>query len=100
MGKNITIKSNHKNYIESWLNVGSKYEISIKDLAKKIALKCGYKGRVIWDNSKPDGTPRKKLDISKLTNLGWQAKTNLDIGISKTIEAYSNEKKSGKLRLF
>ena len=92
-------KGNEDKDIASWLNVGSKYEISIKDLAQKIALKCGYEGNIIWDNSKPDGTPRKKLDISKLSSLGWDAKTNLDVGISKTIEAYNYEKKSGKLRL-
>ena len=74
-------------------------EISIKDLAHKIAIKCGYEGKVIWDDSKPDGTPRKKLDISKLSSLGWQAKTSLDEGISKTIDAYNIEKNSGKLRI-
>ena len=47
-----------------WLNVGSKEEISIKELAYKIANKVGYKGNISWDISKPDGTPRKKLDIS------------------------------------
>ncbi len=91
-----------KNYIKddlSWLNVGSKYEISIKDLAQKIALKCGYSGKIIWDESKPDGTPRKKLDISKLSSLGWEAKTNLDDGISKTLESFVKEKNSEKLRL-
>ena len=95
--QDIKSKTNDNNL--SWINVGSKYEISIKDLAQKIALKFGYKGNIIWDNSKPDGTPRKKLDISKLSSLGWDAKTNLDIGISKTIEAYTDEKKSNKLRL-
>ena len=91
-----------ENYIKddlSWLNVGSKYEISIKDLAQKIALKCGYTGKIIWDESKPDGTPRKKLDISKLSSLGWEAKTNLDDGISKTLESFVKEKNSEKLRL-
>ena len=90
-------KNNKDN--SSLINLGSKYEISIKDLAQKVALKCGYEGKIIWDKSKPDGTPRKKLDISKLSSLGWDAKTNLDVGISKTIEAFNNEKKSGKLRL-
>ena len=68
-------------------------------MALKIKEVVGYPGELIFDDTKPDGTPRKKLDISKLSSLGWEAKTNLDVGISKTIEAYNNEKKSGKLRL-
>ena len=71
----------------NWLNVGSKFEISIKDLASKIANIIGYKGEIEWDKNKPDGTPRKKLDTSKLSLLGWEAKTNLDVGILKTINS-------------
>tara|TARA_B100001057_G_scaffold425050_1_gene448200 strand:+ start:1640 stop:2656 length:1017 start_codon:yes stop_codon:yes gene_type:complete len=73
------------------LNVGSEYEISIKNLAIKISEALGYKGEILWDKSKPDGTPRKKLDISKLKKLGWEASTNLDEGITKTIKAYKRE---------
>lgn len=70
----------------NWLNVGSNFEISIKDLALKIANIIGYEGKIEWDLSKPDGTPRKKLDTTKLNNLGWEAKTNLDDGILQTID--------------
>ena len=72
----------------NWLNIGSDYEISIKDLAFMISEIVGYKGKIIWDKSKPDGTPRKKLDSSRINNLGWTASTNLDEGIRKTIESY------------
>ena len=46
-----------------------------------------YKGEIIWDNSKPDGTPRKLLNIDKISSLGWRAKTSLDEGIKKTIKS-------------
>ena len=54
-----------------WLNVGSNFEITIKDLAEKISAIIGYEGEIIWDKSKPDGTPRKKLDNSQINKLGW-----------------------------
>ena len=82
-----------------WLNVGSNYEISINDLAQKIAKIIGFKGTIIWDKEKPDGTPRKKLDTSQINNLGWEAKTNLDFGIKKTFECFKNELNSKTIRL-
>ena len=81
------------------LNVGSKFEISIKDLAHKIAEIVGYDGNIFWDNEKPDGTPRKKLDTSKMSKLGWEAKTDLDTGIKLTLNAYKNELKNKKIRI-
>ena len=63
-------------------------DISIKQLAKKIADYSGFKGEIIWDNSKPDGTPKKQLDISKITQLGWYPKITLDDGIKQTINLY------------
>ena len=75
-----------------WLNVGSDDEISIKELAMLISDLVDYNGKIFWDNTKPDGTPRKKLDISRLKKLGWISKTSLKIGIKKTIEAYKKEK--------
>tara|TARA_B100000242_G_C43043542_1_gene486956 strand:+ start:418 stop:1434 length:1017 start_codon:yes stop_codon:yes gene_type:complete len=80
------------------LNVGSKYEISIKDLAKKISDFLGFKGEIIWDKSKPDGTPRKKLDTKKLKKLGWVASTSLNKGINLTIASYRNEIINRKIR--
>ena len=73
------------------LNVGSGEEISIKDLSNKVAKASLYEGEIEWDLSKPDGTPRKKLDISRLSKMGWNAKIKLDIGIEQTIsEQYKN----------
>lgn len=63
------------------VNLGSGQELSIRELTEKVAAIIGYKGRIEWDTSKPDGTPRKLLDISKLTALGWTYKTELEAGI-------------------
>ena len=87
-----------ENY-NSWINVGSKDEVSIKELSKKISNACGFEGEIIWDTNKPDGTPRKKLDTSKINRLGWQAKINLDEGIKLTLEAYKKEMKKNILRV-
>ena len=77
----------------NFLNVGTGVDLSIKDLASKIADKVGYKGRITWDTSKPDGTPKKLLDISRIKSLGWQPTISLDNGISKTVELYENLQK-------
>ena len=69
-------------------NVGSSEEISIKNLAIKIQKIIGYKGKILWDNSKPDGTPRKLLDSSLISQLGWRSKINLDEGIRLTYEDF------------
>ena len=67
------------------LNIGTGNEISIKHLALKIANLTNFKGEIIWDSSKPDGTPKKLLDVSRLKNLGWESKINLEDGIKSTI---------------
>jgi len=73
----------------SFLNVGTGYDIKIKDLAKKIAFFAGFKGEIKWDKTKPDGTPRKLLDIGRINALGWEPKIELDYGIKKTINDFS-----------
>jgi len=75
----------------NWMNVGSKFEVSIKDLANKIATIVGYRGKIIWDTNMPDGTPRKKIDSQFINKLGWEATTDLDLGIKKTYESYKIE---------
>ena len=73
---------------ESLYNVGSGEEISIKELALLIQEIVGHKGEIIWDKSKPDGTPRKLMDSFKLTNLGWTQKIDLKSGIKNTFIEY------------
>jgi len=74
------------------INVGSGHEISIKDLATKILGVVGFAGEINWDSSKPDGTPRKVLDSSKITKLGWKPLISLDQGVASTVEWYLQNK--------
>jgi len=82
----------------NWMNVGSDYEISIKNLAEKISKIIDYKGKIIWDRNMPDGTPRKKLNSKFIKALNWEAKTNLDNGIIKTIRSFEDELKTKTIR--
>ena len=75
------------------INIGWGKDISIKDLANLIAEVTGYKGLIEWDTSKPDGTPRKLLDITKIKSLGWQPQIELRDGIKSTYEWYLSERK-------
>ena len=77
----------------NYLNVGTGKDISIKALAKKIAQACKYEGEIIWDKNKPDGTPRKNLDISNMREIGWQSSIDLDKGINDTISDLLKTKK-------
>ena len=74
------------------INIGSGQEVSIKDLAGKISKAVGFSGEISWDSSKPDGTPRKVLDSSKMANLGWKPLISLDQGIASTVEWYLQNK--------
>jgi GDP-L-fucose synthase len=77
------------NYDDSeHINIGSGHEVSIKDLASKISKSVGFTGEIIWDTTKPNGTPRKILDSSKITNLGWKPSISLDEGIISTVNWY------------
>ena len=69
------------------INVGSADEMSIADLAEAICQVVGYTGKILWDTSKPDGTPRKKLDLTKIEQLGWQAKTPFLEGLKQVYES-------------
>lgn len=73
-----------KNYNEPGLiNIGTGEDLSIKELAEMIKEITGYKGKIVFDTSKPDGTPRKLIDVSKLTKLGWQASINIRDGMER-----------------
>ena len=71
---------------EHLYNVGSGKDITIKELAETIQKVTGHKGTILWDASKPDGTPRKLLDVSKMKSIGWEYSTELDNGIKKTYQ--------------
>lgn len=70
------------------INVGSSEEYSISELAELVSSKIGYSGDIIWDTSKPNGTPRRKLDNTKINGLGWSSKVSLSEGLDRTIEWY------------
>ena len=80
----------NKNSTESgeFVNIGAGADSTIKELAKKIAEMIGFAGSIEWDSSKPDGMPRKLLDISKLKSLGWSPKTSFEEGLAQTYRWY------------
>ena len=74
--ENVEAKDLYENNL-SFLNIGTGKDLTIADLAKMIAEIVGFKGKIVYDHSKPDGTPRKLLDVSRINSLGWKAKTEL-----------------------
>jgi GDP-L-fucose synthase len=76
------------------INIGPNREISIIGLAYLIAELVGYEGIIRWDDTKPDGTPRRALDTSKMDALGWKAKTSLEDGLKQTIDWYMKNRKT------
>ena len=88
-----------KNYDSSMhLNVGTGQDLAIKDLALMVASLSGFKGEIIWDTSKPDGTPRKTLDVSRIKALGWNPTIRLEDGIASTIAWYKTASIKGEAR--
>lgn len=80
-------------------NVGSGREITIRQLAETIREATGCKAEIVWDGTKPDGTPRKLCDSSLLASLGWKSAISLEDGIRATVEQYRKELAAGKIRL-
>ena len=78
------------------INIGTGKDLSIKEISEIVKEVVGFQGEVIWDESKPDGTPRKLLDITKLRNLGYQPNEDLKTGITKTYEWFKQELVSAK----
>ena len=78
-----------------FLNVGTGKDLSIRELAELVADGVGYCGKLVWDSSKPDGTPRKLLDVSRLSALGWSASIPLEQGLRSTILDYVQHQLSG-----
>jgi GDP-L-fucose synthase len=82
-----------KNHSDSEIvNIGTGEEISIFDLVNMVKNAVGYTGKVVWDSSKPEGTPRKVMDVSKLHSLGWKHQVNLKEGIENTFKWYNENK--------
>jgi GDP-L-fucose synthase len=80
-----------KNYNEQGLvNIGCGTDVSIKELAELIVTEVGYEGKLFFDTTKPDGTPRKLMDSSKINKFGWNSKIGLKEGIIKTIKEVQN----------
>jgi GDP-L-fucose synthase len=80
------------------LNIGSGEDLTIKALAELVAELAGFKGEIAWDSSKPDGTPRKVLDVTKVKSLGWEPAISLRDGIASTIEWYIDATAKGVSR--
>jgi len=80
------------------INVGTGTDVTIRELTEMVAAAVGYTGRIVWDATKPDGTPRKLMDVSKLTALGWQARTALRDGVAATYASFLAEQAAGTLR--
>ena len=82
-----------------FLNVGTGKEISIKELADLIKKELNFTGKINWDKSKPDGTPRKLLNIKRIEKLGWQPRIKLKEGIRKTIKEFEEKYNANQLRI-
>jgi len=80
------------------INIGTGTDVTIRELTELVAQVIGFKGRITWDATKPDGTPRKLMDVSRLKALGWTARIGLREGVEKTYAAFLAEKASGRLR--
>ena len=75
----------------SYLNVGTGVDLSIRELAEAVAKATGYQGEILWDTSKPDGTPKKQLNVSRLSALGWQARITLAEGLASTVADFAEQ---------
>lgn len=80
------------------INVGTGTDVTIKELTELVAQATGFGGKIVWDSTKPDGTPRKLMDVTKLTKLGWKARISLREGVERTYQSFLAEKSAGTLR--
>lgn len=82
-----------------WLNVGTGTDLTIRSLAEAVADVTGYRGEILWDTSKLDGTPKKQLDVSRLAALGWCAKISLNEGLASTVTEFREQLSQQLVRL-
>ena len=95
----LAVLKTSENYDSSMhLNIGTGSDLTIKDLAGKVASAAGFTGEIEWDTSKPDGTPQKVLDVSKIKALGWEPTIRLEDGIASTITWYREASARGEVR--
>lgn len=80
------------------INIGSGTDVTIRELTETVAAAVGFQGRITWDATKPDGTPRKLMDVSRLAALGWKARISLREGVERTYRSFLEEKAAGNLR--
>jgi GDP-L-fucose synthase len=81
------------------LNVGTGRDLTIRDLAEAVAQATGFRGTILWDASKPDGTPTKQLDVSRLAALGWRARIPLAEGLTSTVVLFREQLQQDLVRL-
>jgi len=81
-----------------WINVGVGTDVTIRELTETVASATGFTGRIVWDATKPDGTPRKLVDTSLINALGWRATTGLREGVARAYASFLAEKAAGTLR--
>ena len=82
----------------TFLNVGTGVDLSIRELAEAVAQATGFNGRIEWDTTKPDGTPKKQLDVSRLASLGWRARITLAEGLRLTLKLFLEQHSKEQLR--
>jgi len=76
---------------QQFLNVGTGVDLTIRELAEAVATATGFQGEIHWDASKPDGTPKKQLDVSRLAALGWQARIPLAEGLANIVALFREQ---------
>lgn len=84
--KNLT--SNKKEIRNTHINIGTGIDLTIRELAETVKKIVGYQGKIHWDTQKPDGTPRKLLNIDRIKQLGWTPEISLETGIREVYEEY------------
>ena len=83
----------------TYLNVGTGVDLSIRELAEAVAEATGFTGTIDWDSSKPDGTPKKQLDVRRMASLGWRARIPLAEGLAKTVQLFRDQLSQDLVRL-
>ena len=81
------------------LNVGTGVDVTIRELAEAVAVTAGFKGEIVWDTTKPDGTPKKQLDVSRMEMLGWNAHIPLAEGLRLTFADFHAQLQKQLVRL-